>query len=569
MKNQEIADIFYSIADILELKEIPWKPIAYRKAARSIESLSKDIEKMYREGGIKALEKIPGVGKDIAQKIVEYLKTGKIEKYEKLKKSTPINVGELMSIEGLGPKTISLLYKKLKIKNLKDLEQAVKKGKLRNLPRFGEKSEENILKSIAFAKRSGKRKPLGYALPIAEEIISNLKKLKEVNQIQICGSTARKKETVGDIDILVTAKNPKKVMDYFTSMQGVKRIVAKGPTKSTIVYGTIEVDLRVVKLDSFGSAVQYFVGSKEHNIALRKIAISKGYKLNEYGLFKGNKKVAGKYEESIYKKLGLDWIPYELRENRGEIEAAQKHKLPNLIKIKDVISDLQMHTLYSDGVNSVKEMALTCKNNGLKYMAITDHIGLAVAHAMKLKDIKRQKEEISKLNSKFKNFKILQGAEIDIKLDGSLAASKKMIKELDIVLGAIHVGLKRSKKEETKRIISAIESGHVNIIAHPTGRLINARKGYELEWERVFEAAKKNNVALEINAFPTRMDLNDIHAKAAKEAGVMLSIGTDSHSVNHLKFLKLGAYIARRAWCEKNNIINTLPLNKLKKKLGI
>jgi DNA polymerase (family 10) len=570
MKNQEIAKIFYAIADMLEVKGVPWKPIAYRKAARSIESMSEDIEKFYKEKGIEGLEKIPGVGKDIAQRIVEYLKTGKIEKYEKLKKSLPVNVEELMSIEGIGPKTIKLLYKKLKVKNLKDLEKAARAGKLRNLPRFGEKSEENILKSIEFAKKSGERKPLGYGLEIAEEIVSKLKKLKEINKIQICGSTARKKETIGDIDILITTKQPTKVMDFFTSMDGVSRIIAKGPTKSTIVYGNIQVDLRVVDPKNFGSAVQYFVGSKEHNVALRRIAISKGYKLSEYGLFKGNKRVAGEKEEDIYKKLGMDWIPYELRENRGEIEAAQKHKLPKLVEIKDVISDLQMHTKYSDGSNTVEEMALANKKKGLKYIAITDHVGrLKVAHAMSLKDIRKQRKEIDKLNSKFKNFKILQGAEVDINLDGSLAATPKMLKELDIVLGAIHSGLKRSKKEQTKRIISAIESGYVNIIAHPTGRIINMRQGYELDWDKVFEAALKNNVALEINAFPTRMDLNDIHARAAMEAGVMLSIGTDSHSVEHLRFLKLGAYIARRAWCEKKHIINTLPLKKLKKKLGI
>ena len=569
MKNQEIANIFYAMADILEIKNVAWKPNAYRKAARSIESMSEDIERIYKKEGMNGLKKIPGVGEDIAKKIEEYLLTGKIKKYNELKKSIPIDVEGLMSIEGIGPKTIKILYQKLKVKNLKDLEKAVKSGKLRSLPRFGEKSEENILKSLEFAKKSGGRKPLGYALPIAEEIISNLKTLKEINQIQLCGSTARRKETVGDLDILATTKSPKKVMDIFTSMENVKRIVVKGPTKSTIVYGDIQVDLRVVDSKSFGSAVQYFIGSKEHNIAVRKIAISKGYKLSEYGLFKGNKRVAGAKEETIYKKLGMDWIPYELRENRGEIEAAQKHKLPKLVELKDMRADLQMHTTYSDGANSVYEMGLTSKRNRLKYIAITDHIGLKIANSMTLKAIKKQRKEINAANAKLKNFKILQGAEVDIKLDGTLAASKKMLSELDIVLGAIHVGLKRSKKEQTKRMISAIESGYVNIIAHPTGRIINMRQGYELDWDKIFEAALRNNVALEINAFPTRMDLNDVHARAAKEAGVMLSIGTDSHSKEHLKFLKLGVYTARRAWCEKNNIINTLPLSKLKKKLNI
>lgn len=567
MKNQELAKLLYSIADMLEIKNVKWKPIAYRKAARAIESLSKDIEEIYKEGGIKALEEIPGVGKSIAKKIVEFLKTGKIKKYEKLKESIPINVEELMSIEGLGPKTILLLYKKLKIKNLRDLEKAAKAGKIRNLPRMGEKSEENILKAIAFAKRGGKRKILGYALPIANEIVDKLKKLKEIDKIQICGSTARRKETIGDIDILVTTKNPKKVMDYFTGMDGVDRVVAKGATKSTIIYGTIEVDLRVIDPECFGSAVQYFVGSKEHNVALRRLAISKGYKLSEYGLFKGRKKIVGKDEKEIYKKLGLQWIPYELRENRGEIEAAQENRLPKLVEMKDILCDLQMHTKYSDGSNTIEEMANVCMKNGLKYIAITDHIGqLAVAGAMGPKEVLKQKKEIEKLNSKFKNFRILQGAEVDIKLDGTLTADKKILKQLDIVVAAIHSGLKRSKKEQTKRILSAIESGYVNIIAHPTGRLINAREGYELDWDKIFEAAKKYNVALEINAYPTRLDLNDINARAAKEAGVMLSIGTDAHSVEHLRFLELGVAVARRAWCEKKDIINCLPAKKLLKR---
>ncbi len=569
MKNQEIAGIFYIIADILEMQEVAWKPISYRKAARSIESLPKDIEIIYKKNGEKGLEKIPGVGKSIAKKIVEFLKTGKIKKYEQLKKLIPVNIEELNRVEGLGPKTILLLYKKLKIKNLRDLKKAAKAGKIQKLPRFGEKSEENILKSIAFVKTSGKRKPLGYGLPIANEIVSKLKELKEVNQIQICGSTARKKETIGDIDILITTKHPKRVMDFFVNMKEVSRIVAKGPTKSTVVYKNIEVDLRAVPQKSFGSAIQYFVGSKEHNIALRKIAISKGYKLNEYGLFKGSKKIAGEKEENIYKKLGLKWMPYELRENRGEIEAAQKNTLPKLIEKKDILSDLHMHTTYSDGKNTVEEMVTACKNEKLKYIAITDHIGLAIAGSMELNEIKKRGKEIEKINSKSGNFKILKGAEVDIKLNGSLAASKKMLNELDIVIGAIHVGLKRSKKEQTKRMISAIKSGNVNIIAHPTGRIINMRKGYELEWDKIFEAALKNNVALEINAFPTRTDLNDIHAMAAKDAGVMLSIGTDAHSTQHLRFLELGVYTARRAWCEKKDIINTLSLKRLKKKLGI
>jgi len=568
MKNQEIARIFYAIADILEMKEVQWKPNAYRKAARALESLSEDVEKIYKQGGLKALEEIPGVGKSIAEKIVEYLKTGKIKKYEKLKKSIPINVEELMEIEGLGPKKIKLLYKKLKIKNIKDLEKAAKQGKIAKLPRMGEKTQENILKAIAFAKRAGQRKLLGYALPIANEIVDELKKLKEINKIKICGSLARKKETIGDIDILVTTNNPKKVMDYFTSMKNVKDVIAKGETKSTIVYNDIQVDLRVVKPENFGSAIQYFIGSKEHNVHLRKIAISKGYKLSEYGLFKGEKRVAGKTEEEIYKKLGMDWIPPELREDRGEIEAAQKHKLPKLVDIKDIKGDLQMHTKYSDGSHTIKQMAETAKNMGHEYIAITDHGGkLAIAHALKTqKEISEQRKEIEKV-SKEVGIKILHGVEVDINLDGTLAMSNKLLKNFDIVLAAIHTGLKRDKKQQTMRIIKAMENEYVNIIAHPTGRIINVREGYELDFEKIFEIAKKTKTFLEINAYPSRLDLNDINIKAAIENGVMLSIGTDSHSKDHLRFIELGVYTARRGWCQKKNTINTLSYKQLIKKL--
>jgi DNA polymerase (family 10) len=564
MINSQIADIFYKIADILEMQNVAWKPTAYRNAARELESLSKDVAEIYKSGGVTALEEIPTIGEALAKKIVQFIETGKIEEYEKLKQSLPMDIEELSKVEGLGPKKILLLYKKLKIKNLKELEAAAKAGKIAKLPRMGEKSEENILKSIVFAKTAGERKPLGYALPIANELVAKLKKLPEIQKIQICGSLARKKETIGDIDILAITKNPQKVMNYFAKLG--ERIVAKGQTKATIVYGNMEADLRAIPPESFGAAVQYFVGSKEHNVALRKIAISKGFKLSEYGLFRGAKRVAGRNEEEIYKMLGLKHMPFELRENRGEIEAAQQNKLPKLVEQKDILSDLQMHTTYSDGANSVKEMGLACQKAGLKYIAITDHIGqLAVAGAMDYKTVKKQRAEINKLNSGLGNFHILQGAEVDIKLDGSLAADKKILKELDIVLAAIHVGLRRNKKEQTERMVKAIESGCIDIISHPTGRLINAREGYELEWEKIFDAARKNNVALEINAYPTRLDLNDVNARAAKEAGVMLSIGTDAHSFEQLKFLELGVYVARRAWCEKQNIINTMNINRLLK----
>jgi len=565
MINQEIARIFYFMADMLEMKNVAWKPIAYRKAARNIESLSEDLAEIYKRGGIKALEEIPGIGVAISGKIEEYIKTGKVQSFEKMKVEMPVKIEELTNIEGLGPKRIMLLYKKLKIRNLRDLEAAIKAGKIRNLPGMGEKSEKNIVKAISFAKTSGQRMPLGLALPIAREIVSLLTNQSYIDRVEIAGSTARRKETVGDLDILITSSKPQKAMDFFTKMPAVARVLAKGSTKATIIYNDIQADARVLPPEEFGSALQYFIGSKDHNVALRRIAIKKGYKLSEYGLFKGEKRIAGKDEEEIYSKLGLKWIPPELRENRGEIEAAMQNKLPKLIELKDIRGDLQMHTTWSDGNNSVEEMARECKKLGYNYCCITDHVGqLAVAGAMNKKDILTQRKEIGKLNGKLSNFQIMQGAEVDIKLNGELAADEDILKQYDYVLAAIHQGLSRSKEQQTERMIKAMETGHVDVISHPTGRLINERPGYELDFEKLFKVAKENNVALELNAFPSRMDLNDANARAAKDAGVMLSIGTDAHSINQLKFMELGVFIARRAWCEKKNILNTLSFDKFK-----
>jgi len=565
MINQEIARIFYFMADMLEMKNVAWKPIAYRKAARNIESLSEDLAEIYKRGGIKALEEIPGIGVAISGKIEEYIKTGKVQSFEKMKVEMPVKIEELTNIEGLGPKRIMLLYKKLKIRNLRDLEAAIKAGKIRNLPGMGKKSEENIVKAISFAKTSGQRMPLGLALPIAREIVSLLTNQSYIDRVEIAGSTARRKETVGDLDILITSSKPQKAMDFFTKMPAVARVLAKGSTKATIIYNDIQADARVLPPEEFGSALQYFIGSKDHNVALRRIAIKKGYKLSEYGLFKGEKRIAGKDEEEIYSKLGLKWIPPELRENRGEIEAAMQNKLPKLIELKDIRGDLQMHTTWSDGNNSVEEMARECKKLGYNYCCITDHVGqLAVAGAMNKKDILTQRKEIGKLNGKLSNFQIMQGAEVDIKLNGELAADEDILKQYDYVLAAIHQGLSRSKEQQTERMIKAMETGHVDVISHPTGRLINERPGYELDFEKLFKVAKENNVALELNAFPSRMDLNDANARAAKDAGVMLSIGTDAHSINQLKFMELGVFIARRAWCEKKNILNTLSFDKFK-----
>jgi DNA polymerase (family 10) len=568
MTNSEIAAILYRIAEILEMKDVKWEPIAYNKAARNIESLSEDLSELYRKGGTKALEEIPGVGKGISKKIEEYLKTGKMSTYEELKKKIKFDIESLSRVEGLGPKKIMLLYKKLKIKNIADLQKAANQGKIRKLPGMREKTEENILKAIEFTKSSGQRKLLGYALPLAREIRNLLKKQSYINKVEIAGSIARRKETIGDIDILITTSNPSKAMDVFVSMPKVKRVIAKGTTKSTIIYEDMGVDARVLQPEEFGSALQYFIGSKDHNVALRRIAIQNGFKLSEYGLFKGNKRIAGEDEAGIYKKLGMQWPPPELRENRGEIEAALAHKLPELVELKDIQGDIHLHTEYSDGQNTIEEIANACKDIGYKYCAITDHVGvIGITNPMTLATIKKRKKAIEAASKKL-NFPILNGAEVDIKMNGEISATKEMLDELDIVIASIHQGFKRPKEQQTKRILKAMENKHVNIIGHPTGRFIGERPGYELDFERVFRAAKDNNVFLEINAHPKRLDMNDVNTRSAKEAGLMIPISTDAHSIDNLKLMEYGVSTARRAWCEKKNILNALPLNLFLKRIG-
>ena len=486
---------------------------------------------------------------------------------EKLKKEVPVDMEELGRVEGLGPKTIMKLYKKLNIKNIKDLEKAAKQGKIQKIEGLGPTVEKNILKSIEFAKVSGQRFLLGHALDIAEEIKNRLKKLNYVSKADIAGSLRRKKETIGDIDILATSKNPDKVMNFFTSMENVADVIAKGPTKSNVrLKEGIEADLRVIDEKNYGAALLYFTGNKQHNITLRKIAIKKGMKLSEYGLFdkKTNKMLAGKTEEECYRKLGLKYIDPEIREDEGEIEAAEKNKLPNLISYNDLKGDLQLHTKWSDGNNTIMEMAQAAKKIGHEYACITDHTGqLKIANALNEERIKKQKKEIEKANEQIKNFRILHGTEVNITNDGALDMKNNVLREFDIVLASIHSGFKNPKEKITERIVKAMENEHVDIIAHPFGGLINERPAYEMDFDKVLEKAKQTNTILEINAFPNRLDLNDVHVRAAINAKVKLSIGSDAHEDNELRYYKLGIATARRGWAEKKDIINTCPVKEM------
>lgn len=548
MKNLEIANIFYEMADILEIQGVDFKPRAYRRAARSIENLDKDIEYFYNNN---SLEEIPGVGKNIADKIKEYIETGKIKEYEKIKKKFPKGFSELLDIRGLGPKLVHRLNKEIGIRNLNDLKKALDKHKIAELEGFGEKSEEKIRKSLENVK--SKRILLGVALPTAKKYLESIRKNKYVEKADLAGSIARKKETIGDIDIVVLSKDNKKVMDYFTEMDDVKRTINKGDTKSSVLLeNNIQIDLRVVPKKSYGAALQYFIGSKEHNIQLRKIAIKKGYKLNEYGLFKGNKKVAGEKQKDIYSKLGLEMMPPEMRENRGEIELAKKHKIPKLIGYNDIKGDMHIHTNHSDGVNTIEEVIKQAEKMGYKYIGISDHV-LGPSIAKHVKNIDSYIKKIDKARKKA-NIDVFIGAEVDIKKDGSLRCSDDQLKKFDYIIASIHSGFESSG---TERILKAVENRYVHIIGHPFGRKIQQRPEIDIDHEKLFDSCNKNGKLLEINSSPERLDLSDINIKSAIDHKVKMVINTDSHTIDSMKNIELGIATARRGWAKKSDIINT------------
>jgi len=569
MKNGLVAKIFYEIADMLEIKDIKFKPEAYRKAARSIESMSESIEDVAER---RELEEIPGVGESIERKIEEILDTGELQYHKKLKKSLPIKLDELNAVEGVGPKKIKLFYKKLKIKSLKDLERAAKKNKLQKLPGMGKKSEEQLLENIEFVKTRGDRKLLGHAMPIAEEIVDKLSRFKEVEAVALAGSIGRRKETIGDIDILVATKRPIMTIEHFVGMPNVAKVVAKGRARSTVrLEEGIECDLRVIPKKSFGSALMYFTGSKQHNIALRRIAIKRGWKLSEYGLFSGKnktKQIAGRTERQIYTKLGMQFIPPEIRENEGEIELAMKKKLPRLINYGDVLGDLQMHTGWSDGANTVVEMAMAAKTLGHKYVCITDHVGnLRIANGIRPGRVESYVKKIKAANRIVRGIRILKGAEVDIKSDGKIDVKKSVLDNFDIVVASVHYGFRQPRKKMTQRIIAVMENDRVNIIGHPTNRLIQKRKGSDVDIDALAEASKRTGTLLEINAYPNRLDLNADNIKRVIDAGCKMVISTDSHSAEDLEFMRFGEATARRGWAQKKDVVNTLPLKKMLKKL--
>ncbi|MEK7579741.1 MAG: DNA polymerase/3'-5' exonuclease PolX [Patescibacteria group bacterium] len=559
--NPEISKIFQEMAVLLDMKGVAFKPRAYEKAALIIENLNEDVGEIYKQGGLDALLEIQGIGQGMAERIEEYIKTGHILDYEKLKKQIPVDVSGLTLIEGLGPKNIYKLYKKLGIKSVKDLEKAAKTGNLRGLAGFGEKSEQKILKGIEFLKVGQGRFLLGNVLPYIKIVIDRLKKLPYVEQAVPAGSIRRMQETIGDLDILAISKKPEETIEYFVSMPEVSHIYGKGPTKANVrLKNGMEADLRVLEPKSFGAALQYFTGDKYHNISLREIAVKRGYKLSEYGLFKGEKRIAGETEEEIYEKLGLEWISPELRANSGEIDAARLKKLPDLIRYGSLKGDLQVQTDWTDGQHSIKEMAEAAKKYGLEYIVITDHTkSLAMTGGLDEKKLLKQMAAIDEINRELKSskFKVLKGAEVNILKDGNLDIKDEVLAKLDVVGAAVHSNFNLSEEEQTERIKAAMENPNVDIIFHPTGRIIHKREPYKISIDELIKTAKKTGTVLEIDAYPNRLDLKDDYIKKAVEAGVLLSIDSDGHSISHFQHLELGIAQARRGWAGKKSVINT------------
>jgi DNA polymerase (family 10) len=570
LENIDISRIFDEIADVLELKDDNvFRIRSYRRGAQVVRDLPENAKTLLARG---KLDEIPGIGKSLAEKIEEILKTGTCQSYEEARKDQYYKLVGLLRIPGVGPRLAVRLHQEVGVNSLGDLERAAKAGKLRTLDRMGEKLEQKILKGIEQERRSRGRTKLAEALTYAESIIRLLKGIKAVARIDMAGSLRRMKETVGDIDILVISKSPAGIMDAFTSMDTVADIIAKGDTKSSVALKAgIQADLRILPRQSYGAALHYFTGSKDHNVAMRDMAKHKGLKISEYGVFdiKTDKKVGGKDEEEVFASVGLPFIPPELRENWGELEAAAAGTLPDLIEITDIKGDLQMHSTASDGANTIEEMAAFGRKLGYKYIAITDHSqAVRVAGGLNDQELAAHVKKIRRVNAATAGIEILAGVEVDIMPDGSLDLSDRVLAQCDVVVAAVHSRFNMSKQDMTRRVVKGIKNKNVNILAHPTGRLINQRDPFEIDMDTLIAEAKKAGIALELNAYPDRLDLRDIHCRAAKEAGVKIAIDTDSHADNQLTTMRYGIATARRGWLEAGDVVNTWSLADLKKFLA-
>jgi DNA polymerase (family X) len=566
MNNRQLADTFTLIGDLLEIKgEIVYKTLAYRKAAESLTSLGRDVNEYWKEG---TLQDIPGVGKAIAEKIDELLRTGKLEFLEKLESEVPPGLAGWLGVPGLGPKKIALIWKELGITKLTELEKAARAGKLRDLPGMGAKSETQILEGIeSLARRSG-RIPLGTAFPRAQQILAALKGVEGVSAAEPAGSLRRMRPTVGDLDLLVGAVDSKPVMDAFTTLPGVTRVLGKGDTKASIEFSDgLRAQLWVHPPERFGTALQYATGSKDHNVRLRELALDRGLSLSEHALTKtdGKGEITCATEEEVYAALGLPWIPPELREDRGEVQAARAGKLPNLIEVGDIRADLQVHSTWSDGKLSMLEMARAAAKRGIKVIAFTDHsVSLGVTGGLSMERHAEQQKEIEQAQAELgDSIRVLHASEVEIKADGTLDYPDAFLATLDLVVASLHTSLRQPREKVTQRLVNAIRNPHVDIIGHPTGRLIPEREGADLDMEAVLKAAAESGVALEINAHPARLDLEDVYARRAKDMGIPISINTDAHSEADLDMLPFGVATARRAWLTAGDVINTWPTKRL------
>jgi len=557
-KNAEIASLFEKIADALEIKgENPFRVNAYRQAARVLSELSEDVRTLWQNGQLK---QVPGIGQGMAEKIEEYLKTGHMSKYEEALSGLSLNLLNLLQIPGMGPKTVALVHEKLQVNSIEDLERELKLGRLEQLPGLGPKKVEQLKKGLQIFLQGQKRIPLGLAYPLVRKILENLREY--ATHISPAGSLRRCKETIGDIDILATSRDSSLLIKKFVSLPDVQEVLAEGETKASVRMAPdgLQVDLRVVPEISYGAALQYFTGSKAHNVKLRTIAVNSGLKINEYGVFRGQRRLAGKTEEEVYQSLNLPFIPPELREDRGEIEAAFKKQLPELIEQSDILGDFHVHSNYSDGLDNIRTLAKAARERGYRWLAIADHsVSAKYAGGLTADRLKRKIEEIEKTQEEFPDVKLLKAAEVDILADGRLDYPDSLLSQLDVVIAAIHQGF---TKNVTERILKAIDHPLVDIIAHPTGRLLTKRAGYEVDLPRVMERAADRHVALEINAYYDRLDLDDTNARQACLLGIPLAIGTDSHSTAMLSYMELGVAVARRAWLRKQDVLNTQPWSR-------
>lgn len=564
MNNSDVSNLLTTIADLMDIKgENFFKIRAYHLAAQAIHDSPEDISILVKE---RRLKDLAGVGDAIAKKIAEYVKTGRLSYLEKLTEEIPLNILSLLQIPGLGPKKVATLHRVLHIDTIESLKQACKEGKLRDLDGFGEITERNILRGIQLLERTSGRSLLHHAYNNGQHFLQYIKKCSGVIQVDLAGSLRRMKETIGDIDIIVASEDPDTVMDHFIKYPKIKQILVQGKTKtSVLLIDSIQVDLRVVPIQSYGAALQYFTGSKEHNVTLRGLAVRQGFKLNEYGLFekKTDKYLSGRTEQDIYTHLNLQFIPPEIRENRGEIEAAKTKTLPRLLEIKDVKGDLHIHSTYSDGSNSISDMVEACVQKSYEYVGITDHSqSLKIARGLDGEAIQAKKEEIKRLNETAP-LHVFCGTECDIKSDGTLDYPNDVLGLFDYVGIGIHTGFNMTKDEATERIIQGMKHPSVTFLAHPTCRMIGHREGFDLDMDQIFETAVDANTALEINSFPDRLDLNDIQVKRGKELGVRFIIGTDAHAKEHLEYMKFGVATARRGWLEKEDVINTVDLTTI------